>query len=70
MAKKVAYLVRKGRIPGVYNTYDEVQKQCNGYPGNEQKGYTAAQGGRRQAEADFQRFLASNRPSQNPVTTN
>ena len=70
MAKKVAYLVRKGRVPGVYNTYEEVQKQCNGYPGNEQKGYTAAQGGRRQAEADFQHCLASNRPAQDAPTRN
>ena len=33
MAKNKYYAVRKGRIPGIYRTWSECQKQVTGYPG-------------------------------------
>ena len=38
MAKKV-YAVKKGRIPGIYDTWTECQKQISGFSGAEYKGF-------------------------------
>ena len=38
MAKNKYYAVRKGRIPGIYRTWSECQKQVTGYPGAVFKG--------------------------------
>lgn len=37
--KNSIYVVYKGRIPGVYLTWDECQEQTNGFSGPEYKGY-------------------------------
>lgn len=34
------YAVRKGHIPGVYNSWDECKQQVNGFPGAEYKSFT------------------------------
>jgi viroplasmin and RNaseH domain-containing protein len=33
------YVVFIGRIPGIYERWDEVSTQVKGYPGNKYKGY-------------------------------
>lgn len=38
MAKKV-YAVRKGRVPGIYYTWDDCKKQTSGFSGPEFKGF-------------------------------
>lgn len=39
-SKKVAYVVFVGRIPGIYETWEECNAQVHGYPGARFKGYT------------------------------
>lgn len=39
MAKNKYYAVRKGRVPGIYRTWSECQKQVTGYPGAVFKGF-------------------------------
>ena len=41
MAKKVAYVVFVGRKTGIFNSWDEVKAQVNGFPGQKQQGYTS-----------------------------
>lgn len=50
MAKKQAYVVWHGRIPGVYLTWAECEAQVSGYPGAEFKGFTNADEARRSWE--------------------
>lgn len=40
MAKKAAYVVWKGRVPGVYRTWPEAEAQVSGFPGAEFRGFT------------------------------
>ncbi len=39
MAKKKYYVVWKGVNPGIYNTWDDCQRQINGYKGAQYKSY-------------------------------
>jgi len=39
MAKKVAYVVRAGRVPGIYFTYSECNKQVHSFSGQDYQGY-------------------------------
>ena len=39
MAKKNFYAVKKGKTPGIYETWDECKKQVDGFPGAEYKGF-------------------------------
>ena len=39
MAKNKYYAVTKGRVPGIYRTWSECQKQVTGYPGAVFKGF-------------------------------
>lgn len=39
MAKNKYYAVKKGRVPGIYRTWAECQKQVTGYPGALFKGF-------------------------------
>jgi ribonuclease HI len=41
--KKLAYVVFYGRIPGLYTTWPEVQKQINGFPDNHFLGFTSVE---------------------------
>ncbi len=41
MAKKKVYGVKNGKIPGVYQTWQECEKQIKGYSGAEYKGFAA-----------------------------
>lgn len=38
--KKIAYVVLRGRIPGIYVTWDDCRAQVDGFPQNCFKGYT------------------------------
>lgn len=40
MAKKKVYGVKNGKIPGVYHTWKECEKQIKGYSGAEYKGFS------------------------------
>jgi ribonuclease HI len=51
MAKKW-YVVSKGRVPGVYEHWDDVHQQVNGFKGNCQKGYAS----KAEAEAHWRRI--------------
>nr|MBO6294861.1 RNase H1/viroplasmin domain-containing protein [Schwartzia sp. (in: firmicutes)] len=39
MAKKNVYAVRKGRLTGLFNTWDECERQVKGFPGAVFKGF-------------------------------
>lgn len=39
MAKKKFYVVKKGKVPGIYSTWDECKAQVDGYPGAIYKGF-------------------------------
>ena len=39
MAKQKIYAVKSGRVPGLYNTWDECKAQVNGYSGAEYKSF-------------------------------
>ena len=40
MAAKKYYVVKKGKIPGIYFTWDDCKKMVDGYPGAVYKGFT------------------------------
>lgn len=42
MANKI-YAVKKGLVPGIYNTWDECKQQVNGYSGAEYKSFKSSQ---------------------------
>ena len=55
MAKNKYYAVRKGRIPGIYRTWSECQKQVTGYPGAVFKGFVtvfSSSGAEREGKRD------------------
>ena len=39
MAKKKIYAVRKGKLVGIFRSWDECRDSVNGYPGAEYKGF-------------------------------
>ena len=41
MAKKKVYGVKNGKIPGIYQTWQECEKQIKGYSGAEYKGFSS-----------------------------
>lgn len=51
MAKKKAYAVVKGHVPGIYDNWDDCKAQVDGYPGAKYQGFST------QAEAES--YLAS-----------
>ena len=55
MARKVkkTYVVRKGRIPGIYHTWEECKEQVDGFKGNNYESYVSQE----DAEKAWQRYL-------------
>ena len=51
MAKKLCYVVYKGKVPGVYDKWLECQAQVEGVSGASHKGFKS-----RQEEASYLRF--------------
>lgn len=45
--KKVAYVVKVGRLPGVYDTWADCKAQTNGFPGNKYDRYETIEETRR-----------------------
>ncbi|MDD6667584.1 MAG: ribonuclease H family protein [Lachnospiraceae bacterium] len=57
MAKKKAYVVFRGKVPGIYENWAEVRPLVQGYPGAVYKGYES----RREAEEALQAFQKEDR---------
>ena len=51
------YVVYKGKVPGVYNDWEECWRQVHCFSGNSYKGYTT----REDAESRYTRYLAGER---------
>ncbi|KAK1680293.1 hypothetical protein QYE76_041141 [Lolium multiflorum] len=51
------YVVYKGKVPGVYNDWEECRRQVHRFSGNSYKGYTT----RAEAEDRYARYLAGER---------
>ena len=51
------YVVYVGRVPGVYDHWEEAHVQVHGFSGNRYKGYTT----RAEAEARYTLYLAGER---------
>ncbi|TVY93153.1 ATP-dependent DNA helicase [Lachnellula willkommii] len=64
MAKKAAYVVRVGRIPGIYFTYAECQKQVDGFSGAKHQGYST----REAAKTAWDDWHASNSADQGQLS--
>ena len=52
-----SYVVCKGKVPGVYDDWEECQRQVHRFSGNSYKGYTT----RAEAESRYTRYLAGER---------
>jgi len=57
MARKVkkTYVVRKGRIPGIYYTWEDCKEQVDGFKGNNYESYVSLE----DAEQAWQRHLVT-----------
>ena len=55
-----SYVVYKGKVPGVYDDWEECRRQVHSFSGNSYKGYTT----RAVAEARYTRYLAGDRREQ------
>ena len=51
------YVVYKGKVPGVYDEWEDCRKQVHGFCGNSYKGYNS----REEAEARYMKHLAGER---------
>ena len=52
-----SYVVYKGKVPGVYDDWEECRRQVHRFSGNSYKGYTT----RTEAESRYARYLAGER---------
>ena len=52
-----SYVMYKGKVPGVYDDWEECRRQVHRFSGNSYKGYTT----RAEAEARYARYLAGER---------
>ena len=52
-----SYVVYKGKVPGVYEDWEECRRQVHCFGGNSYKGYTT----RAEAESRYARYLAGER---------
>ena len=52
-----SYVVYKGKVPGVYDDWEECRRQVHRFSGNSYKGYTT----RAEAEARYARYVAGER---------
>ena len=52
-----SYVMYKGRVPGVYDDWEECRRQVHRFSGNSYKGYTT----RTEPEARYARYLAGER---------
>lgn len=59
-AKKKFYVVWKGKIPGVYNTWDECKKQIEGFQGAQYKSFPSKELADEAFTADYEDFKGKN----------
>ena len=52
-----SYVVYKGKVPGVYDDWEECRRQVHRFSGNSYKGYTT----RAEAESRYARYLEGER---------
>ena len=52
-----SYVMYKGKVPGVYDDWEECRRQVHRFSGNSYKGYTT----RAEAEVRYARYLAGER---------
>ena len=52
-----SYVVYKGKVPGVYDNWEECRRQVHRFSGSSYKGYTT----RAEAEVRYARYLAGER---------
>ena len=52
-----SYVVYNGKVPGVYDDWEECQRQVHRFSGNSYKGYTT----RAEAESRYAHYLAGER---------
>ena len=52
-----SYVVYKGKVPGVYDDWEECRRQVHRFSSNSYKGYTT----RAEAESRYARYLAGER---------
>ena len=52
-----SYVVYKGKVPGVYDDWEECRRQVHHFSGNSYKGYTT----RAEAKSRYARYLAGER---------
>ena len=52
-----SYVVYKGKVPGVYDDWEDYWRQVHHFSGNSYKGYTT----RAEAESRYARYLAGER---------
>ena len=52
-----SYVMYKGKVPGVYDNWEECRRQVHRFRGNSYKGYTT----RAEAEVRYVRYLAGER---------
>ena len=59
------YVVYKGRVPGVYDDWEDCRRQVHRFSGNSYKGYNTMA----EAEARYTRYLAGVRMTRNRMKT-
>ena len=59
-----SYVVYIGKIPGVYDDWEECRRQVHRFSGNRYKGYPT----RAEAEARYARYLAGERRNRMKIT--
>ena len=59
------YVVYKGRVPGVYDDWEDCRRQVHHFSGNSYKGYNTMA----EAEARYTRYLAGVRTTRNRMKT-
>ena len=55
--RDASYVVYKGKVPGVYDDWEECRRQVHRFSGNSYKGYTT----RAEVESRYARYLAGER---------
>ena len=55
-----SYVVYKGKVPGVYDDWEECRRQVHRFSGNSYKGYTT----KAEAKSRYARYLAGERREQ------
>ncbi|MGI6478508.1 MAG: viroplasmin family protein [Salinivirgaceae bacterium] len=69
-SKKKYYVVWVGRIPGIYETWNEVKDQVHGYENAKYKGFESLDAAREAYENDFNKYVGKYIVSKNSSVSN